>query len=365
MLSTRMNTAAPALMLTLALSVALAVDRPAVAAFADPIDTPATANPHARTTPLLAVAHAGDRLVAVGLRGLIVLSDDNGATWRQVPVPVSSDLVAVYFVSPRAGWATGQDGIVLHTADGGATWAKQLDGRSAAASMLAYYQKQDPSNAKVAAGLEEARRFVNEGPGRPFLSVWFDDARTGFIIGSFNVIFKTDDGGSSWTPWFDHTENEQDALNLHAIRRIGNVLYVVGEQGLVMRLDEASQQFVKIPVPYKGSFFGIFGTPEDLIVYGLRGNALRSTDGGTTWSKVGIPGESSLLGGARLADGRLALFSQDGRVLISTDGGATFSAANDAGPSWSLWDGTSLARGGVVVVGAGGVKNIAVLKSSR
>ncbi|PTB18858.1 glycosyl hydrolase [Trinickia symbiotica] len=344
------------------LALALAVAEPSLAAFADPIDTPAAANPRAGTAPLLAVAHAGSRLVAVGLRGLIVLSDDNGASWRQAPAPVSSDLVAVYFASPSSGWATGQDGIVLHTADGGASWVKQLDGRSAAALMLAYYEKQDPSNPKIAAALEEAKRFVNDGPGRPFLSVWFDNERTGYIIGSFNVIFRTDDGGASWTPWFDRTENEQDALNLHAIRRIGSTLYIVGEQGLVMRFDAAAQQFVKLTVPYKGSFFGIFGTPEDMILYGLRGNALRSVDGGQTWTKVGIPDESSLLGGVRLADGRLALLGQDGRILVSTDGGANFSAADVPGPPWSLWDGTSLERGGLVAVGSGGVKNIAVLK---
>ena len=62
------------------------------------------------------------------MRGLIVLSDDNGETWRQVPAPVSLDLVAVYLVSPRTGWATGQDGIVLHTADGGATWSSRTTG---------------------------------------------------------------------------------------------------------------------------------------------------------------------------------------------------------------------------------------------
>ena len=344
------------------LALALAVAQPALAVFADPIETPAAANPRARTAPLLAVAHAGSRLVAVGLRGLIVLSDDNGANWRQAPVPVRSDLVAVYFASPRVGWATGQDGIVLHTTDGGASWIKQLDGRSAAALMLAYYQKQDQSNPKIAAALEEAKRFVNDGPGRPFLSTWFENERTGYIVGSFNIIFRTDDGGASWTPWFDRTDNEQDALNLHAIRRIGNALYVVGEQGLVMRLDAAGQQFVKLPVPYKGSFFGIFGTPENLILYGLRGNALRSVDGGQMWTKVGIPDESSLLGGVRLADGRLALLGQDGRVLVSTDGGANFTAAQVPGPSWSLWDGTSMEHGGVVAVGAGGVKNIDVLK---
>ena len=354
MLSTCMNAALFAL--------ALAVAQPSLAAFADPIDTPAATNPHAQAAPLLAVTHAGNRLVAVGLRGLIVLSDDNGATWRQAPVPVGSDLVAVYFVSPKSGWATGQDGIVLHSADGGQSWTKQLDGKSAAALMMAYYQKQDQSNPKIAAALEEARRFVDDGPGRPFLSIWFDNERSGFIVGSFNIIFRTDDGGATWTPWFDRTDNEQDALNLHAMRRIGDSLYIVGEQGLVMRLDSSGQQFVKIPVPYKGSFFGIVGTPDNMILYGLRGNALRSVDAGQTWTKVEIPGESSLLGGARLADGRLALVSQDGRVLISTNGGASFSAASVPGQPWSLWDGAGLEQGGMVVVGSGGVKSIAVLK---
>ncbi len=48
-------------------------------------------------------ARAGDRLVAVGQRGHIVVSNDGGATWKQSPVPVSSDLTAVYFVNDKQG----------------------------------------------------------------------------------------------------------------------------------------------------------------------------------------------------------------------------------------------------------------------
>ncbi|WP_445667044.1 hypothetical protein, partial [Klebsiella pneumoniae] len=38
---------------------------------------------------LLSVARAGERLVAVGESGLVILSDDQGATWRQVQAPVN------------------------------------------------------------------------------------------------------------------------------------------------------------------------------------------------------------------------------------------------------------------------------------
>ena len=37
----------------------------------------------AAKAPLLAIAQAGTRLVAVGDYGVIVLSDDQGRTWRQ------------------------------------------------------------------------------------------------------------------------------------------------------------------------------------------------------------------------------------------------------------------------------------------
>ncbi len=50
---------------------------------------------------------AGNRLVAVGERGIVLLSDDAGLNWKQVDVPVSVTLTGVQFVSPMKGWAIG------------------------------------------------------------------------------------------------------------------------------------------------------------------------------------------------------------------------------------------------------------------
>ena len=85
---------------------------------------------------MLAITRAGARLVAVGERGSILLSDDSGVSWRQAKVPVSVTLTAVQFPNAKAGWAVGHLGVVLHSADGGETWAKQLDGREAASLVL-------------------------------------------------------------------------------------------------------------------------------------------------------------------------------------------------------------------------------------
>ncbi|MEZ5435314.1 MAG: hypothetical protein R3E67_01440 [Pseudomonadales bacterium] len=47
---------------------------------------------------------------------------------QQAEVPTRAMMNAVFFISASEGWAVGHDGLVLHTTDGGKTWAIQLDG---------------------------------------------------------------------------------------------------------------------------------------------------------------------------------------------------------------------------------------------
>ena len=54
------------------------------------LSQPALMTPKALGTAQLAVARAGQRLVAVGERGTVLLSDDHGQSWRQAKVPVQT-----------------------------------------------------------------------------------------------------------------------------------------------------------------------------------------------------------------------------------------------------------------------------------
>jgi len=56
---------------------------------------------------LMDVVNTGKRLVAVGERGHILLSDDSGDSWNQVDVPTSVTLTAVSFPTPERGWVIG------------------------------------------------------------------------------------------------------------------------------------------------------------------------------------------------------------------------------------------------------------------
>ena len=99
------------------------------------LSRPALMSPKALGAAMLAVTRAGSRLVAVGERGTVLLSDDHGQHWRQAAVPVQVTLTCVTFADERHGWAAGHLGTILHSDDGGQTWRKQLDGITAAARM--------------------------------------------------------------------------------------------------------------------------------------------------------------------------------------------------------------------------------------
>ncbi|MBI2277951.1 MAG: glycosyl hydrolase [Dechloromonas sp.] len=309
--------------LTLALPLAAKAD-----GFRDPLDTPARPSPFAAKSLLNGVANAGKRVVAVGQRGHVVYSDDAGKSWVQAQVPVSSDLVAVSFPTPEQGWAVGHDGIVLHSADGGATWVRQLDGRGLGRIMSDFYgalaAKGSLGSPEAAAALiDEAGRIGAQGAENSFLDVWFADADNGFIVGAFNLIFHTADGGKTWEPWYHRTANP-NRLHLYAIRKVGHALYVVGEQGLVQKLDTASGRFVALDTGYKGTFFGITGSDPAVIVHGLRGHAFRSVDGGGGWQKIETGLQDGITGNATCGERRIVMVSQAGRMLLSDNGGESF-----------------------------------------
>ncbi|WP_201703168.1 WD40/YVTN/BNR-like repeat-containing protein [Paraburkholderia kirstenboschensis] len=293
-------------------------------AFVDPLDAPALMHGNVAGRPVMAVARAGARLIAVGMRGLVIVSDDAGKNWRQSAAPVRSDLLALSFPTERDGWAVGHDGVVLHTADAGNTWTRQFDGRMAAAALTASYKTRIANgDATLQPYLEQLALNYKQGPSLPLLSVWFDDAQHGMAVGPFGSAIATSDGGKTWLPMLERIDNPH-FLHLNAIRGIAGHVFIAGEKGMVYRLDRTTGKFSATPTGYVGSFFGIEGGERALFAYGLRGTIYRSTDLGMNWVAL----KSPLHGGVTSA---APIEARHAMVFVTSSGEATlYDSATDS-----------------------------------
>jgi photosystem II stability/assembly factor-like uncharacterized protein len=259
---------------------------------------------------LLGAAHAGPRIVAVGERGIVALSDDGGKQWRQASVPVSVTLTAVRFADKDRGYALGHGGTVLATADGGQTWSRRLDGRQLAQLLLAAAQSSGD-----AAALKSGQRLVAEGPDKPLFDLLVFDARRVLVVGAYGLALFTQDGGATWATWSARLENPKE-LHLYAVRQRGQRIVIAGEQGLVLHSVDGGQSFKRLSTPYGGSYFTA-ELPEDqaIVLAGLRGNVWRSTDDGASWTQVASPVPVSITASAPGPNGQPLFANQAGMVL--------------------------------------------------
>lgn len=279
---------------------------------ADLIDTPSRQLSTAQRNMLSGVASQGGRTVAVGPRGLIMLSDDAGGSWRQVSSPVSTDLATVRFAGTSVVWAVGHDAVALKSSDGGATWTRMLDGRTVLKLLRESAEGSEQLEAEIERTMDQSAT-ADVWPA-PLLDIRFaPDGLTGFAVGGFGLILKTTDGGKTWQSWHRQTDNDH-RYHLYALTGNDGAVFVAGEQGLVMRLNAEGKRFERIFTPYNGSFFGIDQLGSRLVAYGLRGNAFVSENAGQAWQKIETDVEANLVG-AVAHDDAVLLVSQKGDLL--------------------------------------------------
>lgn len=288
--------------------------------FMDPLDHPAKQQPNPSSRPFLDIEFTGKNLVAVGPRGLIIVSTDMGQSWTQADVPVQTDLVSVTFPAHSSGWAIGHDGVILYSDDGGSTWSRQLDGRQAMETFVEYYEQHpDIEETVISDALELTQMNYRNGPALPYLDMWFANESTGFVVGTFGQFAATFDGGHSWQPWLHHIDNSMAAQNLNRIQKIDNSIYIASERGDIFRLSDLHRGFFeRIETGYEGTFFGVTGNTRILLAYGLRGTIYRSHDKGETWDEIAIPTQATINHGIALADEQGFIFvTQNGELLLT------------------------------------------------
>ena len=300
-------------------------------------DTPTRAAPLEWAEPaplverslLLDVASAGKRLIAVGERGHVLLSEDGGSTWTQVPAPTRSMLTAVVMVDEIHSWIVGHDAVILYSADGGRTWTRQ---------------------------------FFAPDWEAPLFDVWFANTNHGLAVGAYGLVLETHDGGRSWT----RRSIDENEPHFYAITNAPDgTLYLVGEFGAAFLSRDRGQTWVALNSPYKGSFFGALALSDGtLVAFGLRGNLYRSENSGLYWRQVETGTTASLMSGLDLTDGTIVIVGLSGSLLVSRDGGNSFTPTRHT-TRQGIAAVTELGHGRLLVVGEAGLTRINTLSGSH
>lgn len=293
------------------------------------------------------IDRAGDYLVAVGARGVVLRSAD-GKHWRQIKMPVNAMLTRVEFYNNQIGWAVGWDGVILHTTDGGQNW-----------------------------------KLVNFDPkwAKPYFDVLPTGPDSATVVGSNGRVMRTSDAGQHWQP----VENEVFGrrLNFYDIQRVGESGRIIaGERGMIARSLDGGETWQMLQPPYNGSFFGALPIGEHgVLMYGLEGEIYYAPDISklptladpmkyspfTTeqitdpqilaemgWQRLDNPVDESLFGGLVTPQGFLVFVGVDGNVIYGSLAGGTLQLADNRPTSEPLSD-VLITQDGWVLTGRGGI----------
>jgi photosystem II stability/assembly factor-like uncharacterized protein len=267
-------------------------------------------------------ARIGNRIVAVGDRGYVVYSDDNGTSWKRAKAPAAPLLTAVRFVDGKLGWAVGHDAVILATSDGGENWTQQF---SAASEQ------------------------------RPLLDVMFLDAANGIAVGAYGAYYETSDGGKSWNA----RKVLADDKHLNGVVKLADgKLVILGEAGTILASADAGKTWAPVVSPYKGSLFGgVVAEDGAVVAYGMRGRIYRSADAGKSWVQVDNASTASLMGGSTLPGGTIVLAGSAGAVLVSRDGGKSF-VPLDSGTTRAFSKAVLGAANSILLLGEAGARSV-------
>ena len=257
----------------------------------DIVDVPPT--PSAPFDGFFYVRATGPELVhAVSYANVHYRSEDGGVTWDSThfgAVSVASFPEGAFFLDDNNGWVVGPNATILHTADGGQTWGKQL-------------------------GSPDSTDF-----GTTYLtSVSFYDLENGWAT-SADCLYKTENGGENWSRSCGSTEPFRD-FNM---RLFGDDLGFVLDPGALLLSRDGGDTFENLLPGYKNTIrSAAFVSPET--GWAVGDDVLYTTDGWRSFEVQPTDLVGTLTGVDAWSEEEAIGAGLDGRIIYTSNGGASW-----------------------------------------
>jgi len=252
-----------------------------VAANLDAVSTSKKA-PIQRSDQFQSVAANGKLLVGVGSNGVIVSSDNDGATWKRTVLPGVSSLIGLA-VCPDGSWAALDFYRKVWVADAAATkWdVRELATKAnplaiACDSKGQYWVVGSRTTLMSSADKGASWKAQDFGEDAILMSIQFLDADNAIITGEFGNLLTTKDGGNSW----QHGKKIPNDFFPHAAlftdTRTG---WVSGLAGVILHTTDGGNNWVKQPGGVGAPMYALLKHKGDMFAMGINGLVLKLTAG--------------------------------------------------------------------------------------
>jgi photosystem II stability/assembly factor-like uncharacterized protein len=281
--------------------------------------------------------------IALALTGLNLY-----AQWEVLSSEVTESLNSVYFIDPNTGYAVGDYGTILKTADGGATWFSQSSGTD---QELIHVCSPEANiifvvavNGMILKTTDGGTNWIEQLSGTDFnlTDVYFMDENTLFAVGNHwdsAVILNATIGGT-WNTQYS-VLTEETAVWLSSVYFSDSTTgYVAGgrahanqTEGILLKTTDGGITWDVLPAetfPLNSTFFT--GSDKGYVAggfcneIGCSGEILKTSDGGSTWVPQIIPPNTEILNSVCFPDVNTGYIAGDnGTVFKTTNGGSAWS----------------------------------------
>jgi photosystem II stability/assembly factor-like uncharacterized protein len=295
-------------------------------------------NPLPQGNTVRAMSFAGATGYAAGDFGTLLKTADGGSTWSGLPVGTLAGLTVVQALDANTVFAGGGC-VARRSTDGGATFAAVrftpveagcrvgLRDLSFVSKDVGYLLLADGSVLTTTdGGVQFSPRTAvpdtgaTGGSAQPG-AITFLDASKGFAT-SGGKLFETLDGGNAWTPV---------AASGSAIRGIwfadAQHGFAVGDNRLVLRSDDGGATWVPKDLNVPGVNYTSIrcaGTQLCILTTSAGTQLVRTTDGGDTPGAAVTPATDPIFAAAFASPTRVAAAGQQGATVVSDDAGVRF-----------------------------------------
>jgi photosystem II stability/assembly factor-like uncharacterized protein len=284
--------------------------------------------------------------------------------WIEQNSPSSISLSAVYAIDSLNVWAAGQEGLIIHTKDGGVTWDSIPSGTERSLYTVEFINadtgfvggREDESSPPLEnyliqrttdGGLNWEFQHLPAGGQMMIMDIDFiegppGEPMRGFSTGGLSHTWRTEDFGETW----DHARGDCGEGNFNSCFFVDSITgWFVGTPSnvipyTIMHTSDGTESFVEQTSPVDIKLNGVcFGTDLKGVAVGNANTKIYTSDGGVTWEQCpdddfrNITWFSVFL----TETGKAWAVGSSGSIAYSIDWGHTWEA-QVSGVSDPLWE---------------------------